>query len=78
MKRNWFMTQNNKIVDLNKMSFFWTETEEESGSKGFSVIATDHEEHYVWIGQFESIEEVKAYLSEVYKQLETDEKFNHD
>lgn len=68
-KKNWFMTKNGKIIDLNIFKIFYTEQQENLIVFAEEFPRPDYEVPCWNIGQFETLEESKAYLETIFNQL---------
>lgn len=70
MKKNWFMTQNDQIIDLNDFNMFSIEKKTKTL---FHVLAQKNYDFMLEIAHFDQIEHAKEYLEMIYSQLKDQE-----
>ncbi len=66
MKKNWFMTQNDQIIDLNDFNMF---SIEQKTKTLFHVVAEKNCDFKQEIAHFDQIEHAKEYLEKIFRQL---------
>jgi hypothetical protein len=65
MKKNWFMADNQKIIDLSRMTGFFTSEQKNT----YLVYGTNHFDENELLGEFDTLAEAQGYLEQIYNQL---------